>query len=342
MSATNEPAQMPPASSPKVPATRRIPPNISEAAYQLAPYLILLGVLVGLAVFVPDFSERFFRQNNIRNILIQASTTGLMAIGLTFVLITGGIDLSIPAVMALSAITGAITLNETENIPLSLLVMLVTGGLMGSINGYAVAYLRLIPFVATLAMLTIATGTSIWVTNSVSVPMYNEGLDSFFRARDFQDWNFYISRPFLILVILATLAFVVVKRSLFGRWLYSVGINANAAKISGVPVRIVTFATYVISGLFAGMTAILLSVRLGAASANMGNDGVVLDVISSAVVGGVSIYGGRGNPLGAVFGAIFITMISNTLNMLQMSFSTGLIIKGVVIIAFIALDSLRR
>jgi ribose transport system permease protein len=104
----------------------------------------------------------------------------------------------------------------------------------------------------------------------------------------------------------------------------------------------VVFLAYAISGFCAGLTAIVLSARLGAASANMGNDGVVLDVVSSAVVGGVSIYGGIGNPVGAVLGAIFITGISSAMNAMQISFFMGLIIKGIVIITFVALDSLRR
>jgi ribose transport system permease protein len=135
---------------------------------------------------------------------------------------------------------------------------------------------------------------------------------------------------------------VVVRRTLFGRWLYAVGVNVRAARTSGVPTSRVIFLTYVVSGAFAGLTAIILSARLGSASANMGNDGVVLDIVSSAVVGGVSIYGGIGSPLGAVLGAIFITVISNSMNMMQVSFFTGLMIKGIVIIAFVAFDSLRK
>ena len=149
-------------------------------------------------------------------------------------------------------------------------------------------------------------------------------------------------RPIIILVIATVIMTIMMRRGLFGRWLYAVGTNVRAARVSGIPAQRVVFLTYVISGLFAGLTAILLSARLGSASANIGNDGVVLDIISAVVVGGVSIYGGVGGPLGAVLGAIFITAISNSMNMLQISFFAGLVIKGLVILLFVAFNSLKR
>jgi ribose transport system permease protein len=301
--------------------------------FDILPILILVVVLVVLALFIPNF----FNSRNIVNVFVQASTLGLMAIGMTVVMISGGIDLSIPSVMALSAIFGAMHLRDGGSIFVSCLIMLTVGIIAGSINGFAVAYLKMIPFVVTLAMMTIASGAAIWVTNSVSVPVFDEVFFDLILARIAD-----IPRPIIIMVIMALIATLVVRRTLFGRWLYAVGVNVRAARASGVPTNLVIFLTYVISGAFAGLTAIILSARLGSASANMGNDGVVLDIVSSAVVGGVSIYGGIGSPLGAVMGAIFITVISNSMNMMQISFFTGLIIKGVVIIAFVAFDSLRK
>lgn len=300
---------------------------------ELLPFILLTIVLVLLALFVPNF----FNSRNIINIFVQASTLGLMAIGMTAVMISGGIDLSIPSVMALSAIVGAMHLRDGGTILVSSLLMLLVGSLAGCINGFAVAYLKMIPFVVTLAMMTIATGTSIWITNSVSVPVVSEDLFSLVLDR-----TLGIPRPIIIMAVMAIIATVLIRRSLFGRWLYAVGINAKAARVSGIPATRVIFGTYVVSGFFAGLTAIILSARLGSASANMGNDGVVLDIVSSAVVGGVSIYGGVGGPLGAVLGAIFITVISNSMNMMQVSFFTSLMIKGVVIIAFVFFDSLKK
>jgi ribose/xylose/arabinose/galactoside ABC-type transport system permease subunit len=300
---------------------------------RVIPFILLAIVLVYLAFSAP----KFYTGRNIINIFVQASSLGVMAIGVTFVLIGGGIDLSIPAVMALSAIMGAMHLRDGGSLIVTFLIMLVTGSLLGCINGFAVAYMKMIPFVVTLAMMTIATGTSIWVTNSVSIPVYSEELFDIVLGK-----TLGIPHPVILMVIAAIVAAIIIRKSLLGRWLYAVGVNVEAARVSGIPTTRVLFSTYVASGFFAGLTAIVLSARLGSASANMGSDGVVLDIISSAVVGGVSIYGGVGGPIGAVLGAIFITVISNSMNMLQVSFFTSLMIKGVVIIAFVALDSLRR
>ncbi|MBE0689178.1 MAG: ABC transporter permease [Anaerolineae bacterium] len=305
----------------------------STRLVELLPILILGIVLALLAIFVPSF----FNSRNIVNIFVQASTLGLMAIGMTFVMVGGGIDLSIPSVMALSAIFGAMYLQDGGSIFVACVIMLVVGCIAGCINGFAVAYLKMIPFVVTLAMMTIASGTAIWITNSVSVPIISEEFFDVILNRILD-----VPRPIIIMVGMAVIATIIVRRSLFGRWLYAVGTNARTARVSGIPANRVIFATYLISGLFAGLTAIILSARLGAASANLGNDGVVLDIVSSAVVGGVSIYGGVGGPLGAVLGAIFITVISNSMNMMQVSFFTGLIIKGAVIIIFVAIDSLKK
>ncbi len=301
---------------------------------RLIPIILLIAVLAVLAASVPNF----FTSRNIINVLVQASTLGLMAIGMTFVMISGGIDLSIPAIMALSAILGAMHLRDGGSIAVSCLIMLAVGGLLGAVNGFAVAYLKMIPFVVTLAMMTVATGTSIWITNSISVPVTNEALFDLVLDRSFLN----IPRPVFITALVTILAVVIIRKHIFGRWLYAVGVNAKAARVSGVPTTRVIFGTYVISGFMAGLTAIVLAARLGSASANMGSDSIVLDIVSSCVVGGVSIYGGVGGPLGAVFGAILITVISNSMNMMQVSFFTSLIVKGIVIIAFVAFDSFRR
>ena len=299
----------------------------------IARIVVIVATLVLLAVFVPSF----FTERNLINVMVQASSLGLMAIGMSVVLIGGGMDLSIPAVMALSAILGAMHLRDGGTLPVSLLIMLVVGVGAGCINGYAVAYLRMIPFVVTLAMMTVISGLAIWITYSVSVPVVDESFFDLVLSRIAG-----VPRPIIFLVIATVIMWVVMRRGLYGRWLYAVGTNVRAARVSGIPTRRVIFLTYVISGLFAGLTAILLSARLGSASANIGNDGVVLDIISAVVVGGVSIYGGVGGPLGAVLGAIFITAISNSMNMLQISFFMGLVIKGLVIVVFVAFDSLKR
>lgn len=299
----------------------------------LLPLVIVALLLLILAAYAPSF----FTERNLTNIFVQASPLALMTIGMSIVMIGGGIDLSIPSIMALSAIAGAMHLRDGGTILVACTLMLGVGLLAGAINGFAVAYLKMIPFVVTLAMMTIAAGTAIWVTNSVSIPVIDE---QFFSV--ILDRVLGIPRLILIMAAMGFISTIFVSRSLFGRWLYAVGTNARAARIAGIPGERVIFGTYLLSGLFAGLTGIVLSARLGSASANMGNDGLVLDIVSSAVVGGISIYGGTGSPFGAVLGAIFITLISNSMNALQVSFFTGLMIKGALIIAFVALDALKK
>jgi ribose transport system permease protein len=312
---------------------RRLQLSLSKVLLDNIALVVLLLILALLALFVPNF----FTPRNISNVFVQAAPLALMAIGMTVVLITGGIDLSIPAVMSLSAILGAMVLRDVGSIPVACLVMLAVGTGLGAINGISIAYLKMIPFVVTLAMMTIATGAAVAITNSVSVPITDEAFYDLILDR-----TLGVQHPVLITALVTLIALIVMRRHVFGRWLYAVGINSRAARVSGIPTAHVVFSAYVVSGFLAGLTAIVLSARLGSASANMGTDAIVLDVVSSAVVGGVSIYGGVGGPLGAVLGAVFITIISNSMNMMQVSFFTSLIVKGVVIVGFVAIDSLRR
>ena len=253
--------------------------------------LIMLAVII---IVIGILSPNFLTARNAINILRQSAALGLMAIGMTAVLVGGGIDLSLPSVMAFSGILGAMYMRDGGNPVLAAAIMIVVGTLSGCINGFAVAYLRMIPFVVTLAMMNIAMGASIWITESVSVAPINQGF-----------------------------------------------IDVVMAKFSIIPIPVI-FGTYAFSGFMAGMAAIVVVARLMSAAPTMGEEGVVLDIVSSAVIGGVSIYGGVGSPLGAVIGALFITLITNSMNMLKISYYTTLVVKGLVIIAAVALDSLRR
>ncbi len=312
-------------------AVRRITSIATPA--RIIPLLLALGILV----FLYYHASHFYSQRNILNILVQMSSLALLAIGMTFVMVGGGIDLSMPATMAFSAVLGAFLMRAGYNPALANLATLLAAGAVGLLNGAAVAAFRMTPFVVTLASMTAVGGATVWMTNSVSVSHFP---DAFF--------NFYLARPFgvpvsvIILVAVTTVASIAMSSTIFGRWLYAAGINARAARVARIPVQRVLFVTYLVSALLAGLTGVLLSARLGSASANMGNDGVVLDIVSACVVGGVSIYGGAGKPLGAMFGAFFITLISNSLNQLGVSYFMNLVVKGVVIIAFIYLDGLAR
>ena len=296
------------------------------------PIAILLAIVVILSLTTPNFMT----VRNIINVLEQSSALAIMAVGMTAVLVGGGIDLSMPANLALAAVIGAMFMRGGGNPAVAGFIMLGAGALLGAVNGLAVAYFRMIPFVVTLATQFVAVGAATWLTQSVSIANLPMSFVDTVTAR--------LARVpvHVVVVILLTILFqLLMKRSFFGRWLYAVGTNARAARVSGVPAQAVVFGTYAFAGFTAGVAAIITVGRLMSASALMAGDNFVLDVISSAVVGGVSIYGGVGSPIGAALGALLITMISNSMNMLQISYYLTLMIKGIFIVVFIWLNSLR-
>lgn len=299
----------------------------------LTTLAILIATFVVLAIIAPNF----FRYNNITNVLLQASLLGVISIGMAVVLIIGGIDLSLPANMAMSAILGALYMKTTGDWVTGSLIMVAVGAAIGLVNGFAVAWLKMIPFVVTLAMMTVVSGTSVWITNSLSISQLPQTFLDVLGARPL----FNIPLTVFFVVIFAVLVALMMRSSIIGRWVYAVGINEKAARVARIPIRVVVLLSYVFAGAMAGVTAVLLTTRLGAASANMGNDGMVLDIVSACVVGGISIYGGSGRVSGALFGALLITVLSNAMNLMGVSFYLSLVIKGAVIIAYVAADRRR-
>ena len=308
-------------------------PRFRPTRQLVVSIVILAALLFVLSVYAPNF----FRYNNILNVLLQSSLLGMLAIGMAIVMIVGGIDLSLPANMAMSAVLGAFYMRATGDWIGASCIMAVTGLLIGSINGFAVAKLKMIPFVVTLAMMTMVSGTSVWMTNSLSISQLPTGFVDFFGAR----LLFRIPATVVIAIAFVIVISMLMRSSIAGRWAYAVGINDRAARVARVPIDRVILGSYVFAGLMAGVTAILLTARLGAASANMGNDGMVLDIVSACVVGGISIYGGAGKVGGALFGALLITVLSNAMNLIGISFYLSLVIKGAVIVAFVAVDGRR-
>ncbi|MEO1020079.1 MAG: ABC transporter permease, partial [Pseudomonadota bacterium] len=266
-------------------------------------------------------------------VLNQAAMLAILAAGMSIVMIGGGIDLSLPANMALAGILGSMTMIGTDNVAIGCLTMIASGVMVGTLNGVAVAYFRMIPFVVTLAMMTVCGGLSVWLTNSVSIFDQPELFFDIFLARPF-------GLPLAILIAFAAGLSIqlIVGATRFGRQIYAIGTNAKAARISRVPVTRSTLYSYLIAGSMAGLAAIVVTARLGSASANVGSDNVVLDTVTACVIGGISIYGGIGRPAGAMFGAVFVIVLGNVLNLLGISFNIGLVLKGAIIIAFIALD----
>jgi len=298
----------------------------------LASAVLCALVLALLAAYAPTF----FKLNNLINILVQASTLAVMAIGMTVVMIGGGIDLSLPFNAALSAVLGAMYMRATGDPFGGPAVMITMALAIGAFNGIAVGYLRMIPFVVTLAMMTVTNGAAVWLTNSISIADIPDAfVDPFF--------NRYLGIPLSVYIAAAVslLTYVLLSTTVYGRWLYAVGISAKAARVARIPGERVIAASYVVAGLIAGIAAIMLTGRLASASSNLASPTLVLDVVSACVVGGVSIYGGVGKIYGAIFGALFMTLLSNALNAAEVTVYVNQMIRGGIIVAFVAFDHFK-
>lgn len=301
-------------------------------------YLVLclsLVYFVALAPFTPGFTSR----ENLANILITLLPLFILAVGQTIVLITGGIDLSVTSIIALCSITGASIMNADSGwlagssfaIPASVIAMLLTGALVGLLNGIAITQFRMPPFIVTLTAMMFFSGLAIWLTHSKNIG----DLPDAFNAIGSKTW---LALPLTLLLAIA--AHIMLSRSLWGRWLYALGHNARSAFISGVPVQAVTISAYVLSGVLAAIASALYTGQAESGSPILGQK-LLLDVIGATVIGGASLFGGKGKILWALFGVLFIKLIDNSLNLLDLSHFTIMMVKGAVILFAAILDALR-
>ncbi|MDO4279726.1 MAG: ABC transporter permease [Lachnoclostridium edouardi] len=288
------------------------------------------AVYILLIIFIPNFSSSY----NLFNIITQASIYGTMSLGLGFVLITGGIDISLPYILAMGSVVGVTFMSRTGNWAAGCLIILAVCLLGGLVNGISVAIFKMSPMIVTLAMMNIADGFSKWYTNYESVRGIPEVLTNFFKNRIGGIVPVYVL-VFLSLVLI--LHFILVK-TVLGRWLYFVGTNKNTARVSGVPVSLVTISAYLIGAFMAGIAGIMLSVQSGCATARMVSPSMLTEVLAAAVIGGASDRGGRGTAIGVAIGAIVISTTSISLNLLGIQSYLAQVIKGGIIVLATVLD----
>jgi len=309
--------------------------NISKkiSKQNLFIFISFALLFIVLSLFVPYFLTSY----NIFNIIIRASIYGTMALGLTFVMITGGIDISLPTVMTAGTVVGVMHMAKTGNALIGCLLVVLVCLIAGAINAVSITVLNMPPLIVTLATQTVAIGFAVWYTNYLSITGIPKGLLSFFRSYIFSIPVYAI----IFLIIIVIFQFILTK-TIYGRWLYFIGQNINTAKVSGVPTSLIISTAYLISALTAAIAGIMLATQIGSAQPAMGRVSMVLDIISSVLIGGVSINGGKGTIIGAALGAVFIALISNVMNLIGLQFYTTLMIKGLIIILAIAFDSVRK
>lgn len=303
----------------------------------IAKYGVVLGLVI-IMVFFTVMKAKFLTVDNMLNMLRQTSINGLLAIGMTFVVLTGGIDLSVGSIVGAAGMFAALAGRTEMNVPwyLAVLIGLLVGLLLGSVNGFVISYLRVPAFIATLGMLSIARGVTFMASNAKPVP----GLSTGFLKVGGGSVGI-IPIPILILTAVLVLSYIVLYKTRYGRYVFAAGGNPTSARVSGINVKLITCSVYMMSGVLAGLAGVILTSRVTSGLAQSG-DGYEVDAIAAAVIGGNSLSGGRGRLWGTIIGFLIMGAMNNGLDMMAVSSYWQLVIKGVIIIGAVMLDSLNE
>ena len=299
--------------------------------------LAAAGALIVVFVFLSIASPVFLSADNLYNIGVQTSYTAVIAIGITLVIITAGIDLSVGSVAALSGVVGVVLMAKA-GVPVVLAILggILVGAACGLVNGLLVSVAGLNPFIATLGMLSVARGMVYIPTNAKSV----FGVPDSFRLLG-QGVIGSIPIPIIVVAVVAVAGYVVLARTKLGRYAYAMGSNREAARLSGIPIRRYLTVVYVISGALAGFGGMIASSQVASGQPNFGI-GLELDAIAAAVIGGASLFGGQGTVVGTLIGAFLIALIRNGSVLLDVNIYYQQVIIGVVIWVAVLWDQYRR
>ena len=301
---------------------------------RLLPKSYLLLVLLVIIAVGAAASPNFLTVRNASNVVSFSSIIALLAVGQFYVILTGGIDLSVGSVLALSTVVSALTLKAGFGAVPAIGVTLFACSVVGFGNGLLVVWLRIAPFIATLAMMSMAQGFSYIIQSTSLIGIENEPFVTLFSDGHFVG----IPNPVLIFVVVTIIAAFCSRYTTFGRRLYAIGGNREAARLSGLPVSRDLLVTYTLSSFLAGLAGLLAAAQLMQGSSLIGR-GYELDAIAAVVVGGASLVGGRGDPLSSVIGVFVLATIVNIMNLIGISSEPQLVIKGAVIIAAVFLSS---
>jgi ribose transport system permease protein len=292
----------------------------------------LIAIVVIFSAFAPDFLS----QRNLLNILQQSSINACLALGMTLVIISGGIDLSVGPTAAIAAVISASLLVAGVPVPLAILTGLGVGALCGLVNGVLVAYVGLQPFIVTLG--TLSTYRAIALIYTGGNPVL--GIPQGFRAL-FNGSVAGIPNSVIMVAIVALLAWILLKKTPLGEYLLAVGGNEEAAYVAGVPIAVTKITAYVISGVLAALAAMILIGRLGAAEPILGNLWE-LDAIAAAAIGGASLMGGKGSVIGTILGAIILGSMRNGLTLMNVQAFYQLLATGLIILVAMMIDRATR
>jgi ribose transport system permease protein len=303
--------------------------------------LVGLVLVVGLFALDPDVGPYFFTWRNLILILSQTAVVAVGALGMTIVIVSGGIDLSVGSVVALSSVVCATLLTAGAPDTAAVAAAALTGALLGLVNGGAIGYLRMVPFIVTLGMMGIARGCAKWLAGNQTVNPPDNAVVALMSTQGGIPGEIVMPIGVWIVLMLAFAIGIVMTRSVFGRYVYAIGSNEDAARLCGIRVATVKLWIYAVAGTLFGFAGVLQFARLTQGDPTVAI-GLELDVIAAVVLGGASLSGGTGSVLGAMIGALIMAVLRNGSNQMGWPNYVQEIIIGAVIILAIALDRLRR
>ncbi|WP_300380046.1 ribose ABC transporter permease [Clostridium sp.] len=301
----------------------------------ISKYKSLIG-LVLLCGIITIVAPTFLTLSNITNVFTQVSVNAIISLGMTFVILTGGIDLSVGSTLAISGALGASIIKSTGNIYLAIIAAALVGIGVGLINGLLISRGKLQAFIATLATMTIFRGATLVFTNGTPISKLP---DSFVNLGNGKIGSLPI--PVIITIIVSVIAIYILSQTKLGRYIYALGGSEDSARLSGINTTRIKTLVYVISGFAASITGLIIASRIGSASPNAGV-GFELDAIAAVVIGGTSLSGGEGKISGTLIGALIIGVLNNGLNIMNVSPFYQLIVKGLVILIAVLLDKKNK
>ena len=291
-----------------------------------------LSGLLGLCLVLWALTPHFLTVSNLLNVAEQATIIAIIAVGMTFVIITAGIDLSVGSVLAFAGVVMASALHRGLPLPLALVIGLGVGLLCGLVNGALITIGRLPPFIATLGMMSVARGAALMFTEGRPISGFAENFRSLATGE-----VLHVPTPVVIMVVVYAVAYFVLRRTKLGRYTYAIGGNEEAALLSGINVKLYKTMVYGLAGLLCGLAAILLTARLNSAQPIAGMN-YELDEIAATVIGGTSLLGGEGTVVGTLIGALIMAVLRNGLNLLGVSSFIQQVVIGSVIIVAVLID----
>lgn len=305
--------------------------NKKKLINQINIYRSVLILLV-ICVFATILSPSFLSVTNLFNVFKQITVAGIVGCGMTFVILTGGIDLSVGSILGLSGVLASGVLASTGNTAAAVAVSLIVGVACGAVNGFFVSVCGIPPFISTLGMMTLLRGVILVYTKGSPIPIKVDSYKFFGK-----DSIAGIPVPVIILIVVFLLAHYILTQTTYGRSVYAVGGNREAARLSGIRVKTSEFLVYTLNGLMCGMAGLILTARLGSAQSTSGT-GIEMDAIAAVILGGTSLSGGVGFVLPTVVGAMIMGIIDNILTLMNVNPHATNIVKGAVILIAVLVD----